>query len=136
MTVCKCGAETTRLRQVWDQGQVTDEYCPTCRPDAFDRQTMPSDKKMWMGWEVDAQHYKRVYDKDGPIMMPSDSVLHDLEEQVSKRPDEDVEAEQKAIAKKRANRRLEPMDSGELTRALNVARVVAKNVEEAHATGS
>ena len=133
MTVCRCGAETTRLHQTWEASKVVDEYCPTCKPEAFERQQDPSEKKIWMGWEMDQAHYKREYDKDGPIMMPSDSVLQDLENAATKRPDGEAESEAKAIAKKRANRRTTPMDPTELSQALHVARTLAKVIEDQHA---
>lgn len=133
MTVCRCGAETNRLHQTWEAGQVVEEYCPTCKPGAFERQQDPSEKKIWMGWEVDAAHYKREYDKDGPIMMPSDSVLQDLENAATKRPDGEPEAEQRAIKRKRENRRTTPMDAVELSQALHVAKVVAGQIEEKYA---
>lgn len=126
-----CGAETTRFKVVFSQdGLVRSEACKTCQPELFERQSDPSDKKLWLGWEYDPR-YEKSRDPDGQARMtPSDSVLQDLEDAAVKRPVGEVEAQAKAIERKRANRRTREMTEGELTEALKVGRAVAADLEK------
>ena len=130
MTCGNCGAETTRFRVVFSlDGQVRSEACKVCRPELFERQSDPSDKKLWLGWEYDPR-YEKSRDPDGQTRMtPSDSVLQDLEDAAVKRPVGEVEAQAKAIERKRANRRTREMTEGELAEALKVGRVVAASLD-------
>lgn len=129
--VCRCGAETTKLRQVWVNGEVQDEFCPTCRPAEFERQRDPSDKKLWMGWEYDPR-YTKSRDPDGQTRMtPSDSVLQDLENMAMKRSEEELRSED-AQRVKRESQRTAPMSADELKAALAYAKDVAGAIEEHH----
>lgn len=131
-----CGAGSSRVETKFNElGQVIDEYCVACRPEAFERHQDPSDKKLWLGWEYDAAHYKRTYDKDGPIMMPSDSVLQDLQDAACKQSEESIKS-QEAERQKRARQRTLPMSEDEYRQALAMAREVAGAIEEHHATRS
>ncbi|HLK54264.1 MAG TPA: hypothetical protein VKU42_12470, partial [Candidatus Angelobacter sp.] len=64
---------------------------------------------------------------------PSDSVLQDLQDAVTKQPVEELQAGEAAIEHKRQNRRTEPMSEAELAMALNKARSIAFDVEAFHA---
>ena len=138
MAICgTCGSEALKTRTIFEvNGQKLPEpkdECPNCAPDHFERFQDPSEKKIWMSWEKDAAHYRREYDKDGPIMMPSDSVLQDLQDSVCKPSGEELQAGAAAIEEKRSNRRTTPMSSDEVLMAINKAREIAFDIEAYHA---
>ena len=139
MAICgSCGSETLKTRTIFEvEGRQLPEpkdECPVCAPGSFERQQDPSEKKIWMSWERDAAHYKRTYDKDGLVMMPSDSVLQDLQDAVSKQKSgEELQAGEAAIEEKRASRRTTPMTPDEQLAAINRARAIAFDIEAYHA---
>lgn len=137
MSACgSCGFETTRIRTLFERDgkplpEAKDE-CPNCAPQSFERFHTPSERKIWMSWEKEPAHYRREYDKDGPIMMPSDSVLQDLQDAVCRQPVEELQAGVVAQEAKRANRRMQPMSADEMTAAINKARSIAFDIEAYH----
>lgn len=77
------------------------DECPRCAPHSFDQFKSVRDGKIAMGWEYMPTMYKHT--EDGYVA--KDELLADTEAQASK-PDPDAEAAyQKAVEKKRRNRR-------------------------------
>lgn len=103
--------------------QLPDE-CPACAPQSFEKQTDPSDKKLWIGPEVRPNDYEKCYDADGLIYMPKPEITAELEQQAcglkSVRSQEEKEAQERALAEKRNTRRTRPMTSSEVQKALNI----------------
>ena len=123
MAICgNCGAEGNRIRSRWAKDtQLTDE-CPSCSPQSFEKQTDPSDKKLWIGPEVRPNDYEKRYDLDGVYYMPKPEVTAELERKACGRDSvaaqEEREQMARAAQKKRAQRRTTPLSQSELQRAL------------------
>jgi hypothetical protein len=118
MAICgNCGAEGSRIRSRWIRGVQIPDECPQCAPQDFEKQTDPSDKKIWIAPEVRPNDYTKVYDEDGPIYMPKPEVTAELEAKVFDNSEEREKYEE-ALAKKRAERRTRPLSEVELMQAL------------------
>ena len=119
MAICgNCGAEGTRIRSIWVKDVQQPDECPACAPQSFEKQTDPSDKKIWIGPEVRPQDYERRYDEHGVIYMPKPEVTAELEANAF-RDSEEAGKYEEALAKKRAQRRTHPMTPAEVQGALN-----------------
>jgi hypothetical protein len=126
MTICSnCKAESTRIRTHWAEDGTKFDECPICAPSSFERFTDPSDKKIWMGYEAHPNEYEMQYDKDGVIMMRKPEYQAEQEEQLMQETEEEKEAQARAVAKKRAERRTEPMNAVEESYAIRRAEEVA-----------
>lgn len=125
MAICgHCGAEGQRIRSRWEKDVQIPDECPSCAPQSFERQTDPSDKKIWIGPEVRPQDYVKTYDRDGLIYMPKPEITAELEAQAcgrnSVRNKEEQEAVRRAEAEKRNTRRTRPMTSTEVEKAVRI----------------
>lgn len=118
MAICgNCGAATVRIRSIMRADGWRDE-CPGCAPQSFEKQTDPSDKKIWIGPEYAPNDYERV---NGELRMKPHAVA-ELEESAAGRKSVAYTEEQKAVERakeeKRASRRTTPLDSIEQILAL------------------
>lgn len=125
MAICgNCGAVEIRVRSRWENDAQLPDECPTCAPQSFEKQTDPSDKKLWIGPEVRPNDYVKQYDSEGLIYMPKPEITAELEQQAcgikSVRSQEEKEAQERALAEKRNTRRTRPMTSSEVQKALNI----------------
>lgn len=120
MAVCEtCGNETARVRTSWTkEGVRLADECPSCAPQTFEKQTDPSNKKIWIGPEYAPNDYERV---NGELRMKPEAVA-DLEASAVGRKSvaytEEQEAIERAKEQKRASRRTAPLDSIEQILAL------------------
>lgn len=105
-----CNSDSSRVRTSWmpDGTQKPDE-CPQCAPQSFDRFRSVRDGKIAMGWEYMPKRYKL---RNG-VYEGTDELRADTEAQLSKQPEEDVAAYNKAVEAKRATRRTVPLTSQE-----------------------
>ncbi len=120
MAICECGAETTRLRVLYDgRNKKIGEECPNCKPHNFhEKQTDPSDLRPWDG----AQVYPKLY------KLGSDGIYHAKDELIA----DTVEnmglnySHSEAIADetKRKTRRTTPMTEQEIAGAMEWGREV------------
>lgn len=137
MAICgNCNAQTARIRSCWaeDGTQLQDE-CPQCAPGSFDKVTDASDKKIWMGYEAHPNEYVKRYDKDGLIYDRKPEYRSEQEQRLSQMTAEEQDAQARAMAKKRAERRTTPMDSVELATAMRKAEKIAEWVVQSAAQG-
>lgn len=101
MAVCdNCGSVTSRIRTMFIGARAKDE-CPNCAPGTFEAFKSVRDGQIAMGWEYMPTMYKHT--EDGYVA--KDELLADTEAQASKPSEEDEAAYQKAVAKKRQNRK-------------------------------
>lgn len=122
MATCQCGAETSRLTVVLrDKGR--EEFCPRCRPEAFERWQDPSNKHGGFRWQYEPQKYIKRNMPDGSVFYEAtDERNADLEAQLMA-PNLDEEArKQQAIEAKRASRRTTPLTADETSFAVERAR--------------
>lgn len=126
MTTCSnCGAEVTRSRLIWDKDGAQREECVSCAPQSFEKFMVPSDKKPWMGWEAHPEQYEKQYDKDGVIYVRKPEYRAEQEQQLMEATEEERIAQERAIAKKRKERRTTPMDEIEQAAAIRRADEIA-----------
>lgn len=122
-----CGAETTRIRITYHEdkqtGKVigqTDE-CDKCKPNTFDPQWLNA--RLVQAHEAFPHLYKKTTDAAGrTIYVSTEERQADLAARLARRPKDEVEAERKAIEKRRMNRRTTPMSQGEIEQALRRLR--------------
>lgn len=122
MSICSCGVEGTRIRTIWAEDGTKREECPHCAPGSFDKVTDPSDKKIWMGFEVHPNEYVKA--EDGGFDRKPE-YRAEQEQKLREATEDEKAAQERAIAKKRAERRTRPMDSVEEAMALRRAEEVA-----------
>lgn len=129
MATCgNCGAVGPRVRSRWREGAQLPDECPSCAPQSFDGKfTAPSDKKIWMGYEAHPNEYVKSAD-GGYDRKPE--YRAEQEEKLRQPTAEEMEAQEKAVANKRASRRTAPMSPAEMTAALSKAREIAACMEE------
>ena len=125
MAFCgSCGAQGNRIRSRWEKDTQLPDECPACAPQSFEKQTDPSDKKIWIGPEVRPNDYEKRYDEFGLIYMPKPEITAELEQQAcgrrSVRNQEEQEALRRAEAEKRNTRRTRPMTASEIEKAMNI----------------
>src|SRR5689334_9206568 len=118
MICSNCGVEVNRSRLIWDKDGNQREECPHCAPQNFEKVTDPSDKKIWMGFEVHPNEYEKKYDKDGLIYERKPEYRAEQERQLSESTEEERLAQERAVEKKRKERRTAPLDGVELAAAL------------------
>ena len=118
MAVCgNCGAEGQRIRSRWVKNVQLPDECPACAPQSFEKQTDPSDKKIWIGPEYAPNDYEKKYDADGVFFVPKPEVTAERERKLFEDSEEKARYE-KALAEKRANRRMQPMSLLEIQQVL------------------
>lgn len=78
-----------------------------------------------MGWEAHPNEYEKRYDKDGLIYERKPEYRAEQEQKLREATEDEKAAQERAIAKKRAERRTRPMDSVEEAMALRRAEEVA-----------
>ena len=123
MAICgNCGAHGSRIRSRWEKDVQLPDECPNCAPQSFEKQSDPSDKKLWIGPEVRPNDYEKRYDLDGVYYMPKPEATAELEQQACGKnsviAQEEREAQEKAAAQKRQTRRTRPMTPGEFQTAM------------------
>lgn len=123
MSICgTCKSETSRIRSRWNEdGQLPDE-CPNCSPGSFEKFTVPSDKKIWMGYEAHPNEYVKAED-GGYDRKPE--YRAEQEAHLAEATAEEQEKQRRAEAEKRATRRTMPMDSVEYAAAMRKAEEIA-----------
>jgi hypothetical protein len=123
MAVCSnCKLEGPRVRSRWtEDGQLPDE-CPSCAPESFEKFTDPSDKKIWMGYEAHPNEYVKAPD-GGYDRKPE--YRAEQEARLARETDEERDKRLAIEAKKRAERRTEPMTGAELAAAMQKAEQIA-----------
>lgn len=101
MAICNsCGSEGARVRTTFIGKECKDE-CPQCSPQSFDKFKSVRDGRLAMGWEYMPKMYRHV--EDGYVA--TDELLADTQAQVEKQPEDEKIAYEKAVAKKRQNRK-------------------------------
>lgn len=131
MAICgNCGAEGPRVRSRWLGGVMLPDECPTCAPQSFEKVTMPSEQKIWMGYEAHPNEY--VHSEDGGYDRKPE-YRAEQEAKLGQPAADDVEAQERAFAQKRAERRTRPMDASETLAALRKASIIADALEQAAA---
>lgn len=122
MAVCgSCGADTTRIRTTFHQGGTQTDECDKCKPNSFDPQWLNA--RLVQAHEAFPNLYKKTTDAAGrTIYVSTEERQADLAAKLSARPKDEVEAERKAIEKRRMNRRTSPMTPGEVDQALKRLR--------------
>ncbi len=115
------------MRSRWTEKgvQLADE-CPHCAPGSFEKFTAPSDKKIWMGYEAHPNEYTRGPD-GGYDRKPE--YRAEQEFQLAQETDDERTTRLATEARKRAERRTDPMDSIELARALRIASMYAEAIQ-------
>jgi hypothetical protein len=116
-------AETTRVRTTFKGLEAKDE-CPHCAPQSFEKFASVRDGQITMAHEYDHTRYRF---KDG-IPQITDEGLQDLEDAACKTPTDDDEAYQKAVAKKRQNRKTS-LTPAEIEICVNRARRMLEPAE-------
>jgi len=116
MAICSnCGAETTRLRSRWIKGTQLTDQCPQCAPEEFEgKVTMPSDKKIHMGFEAHPNEYEKRYDQDGVYYVRKPEYRAEQEAHLQEIPEDEKAAQSKAAEQKRLTRRTKPMSTQEV----------------------
>lgn len=123
MAMCgNCKAESTRVRSRWNENEQLPDECPNCAPDSFGKFTMPSDRKLWMGYEAHPNEYVKAPD-GGYDRKPE--YRAEQEAKLSEETEEERQTRLNIEAKKRATRRTEPMNEIELQAAMRKAEEVA-----------
>src|SRR6202011_3697506 len=123
MSVClNCGHEGTGIRTIWNEADGRRTECPHCAPDAFEKFTAPSDKKIWMGYEAHPNEYVKAED-GGYDSKPE--YRAEQEQKLMEATAEEQAAQERAVALKRATRRTHEMDQAELAQALGRAEEIA-----------
>lgn len=123
MAVCgHCGVVGARVRSQWKGTMQLPDECPHCAPQSFEKFQMPSDKKIWMGYEAHPNEY--VKSEDGGFDRKPE-YRAEQEARLGGGDPDDAAAQERAVEKKRMERRTRAMDSGELLHALGKAREIA-----------
>lgn len=90
---------------------------------------MPSDQKIWMGYEAHPNEY--VKSEDGGFDRKPE-YRAEQEARLGGGDPDDAAAQERAVERKRLDRRTTPLDSVELQAALNKARIIANALQEAN----
>ena len=118
-----CGAEGTRIRSRWtEKGTQLPDECPNCAPQAFEKFSAPSDKKIWMGYEAHPNEYVKA--EDGGFDRKPE-YRAEQEERLRQETEDERTLRLEAEAKKRATRRTEPMTPAEFEQAVRKAQDIA-----------
>lgn len=132
MAVCSsCGSEGTRIRSRWSEdGTRLPDECPQCEPGSFEKFTVPSDKKIWMGYEANPNQYEKRYDSEGVYYVRKSEYRAEQEQRLMQSSEEERERQRSAEEHKRATRRTEPMTESEMLTALAKARMIAAALQQ------
>jgi hypothetical protein len=122
MSVCNCGHEGTRIRTIWNEDGARRTECPHCAPASFEKFTVPSDKKIWMGYEAHPNEY--VKSEDGGYDRKPE-YRAEFEQKMLEATEEELEKQRRAEEHKRATRRTRAMDAAEQAAALKRAEEIA-----------
>lgn len=133
MAVCStCGHASTRVRSRWNEkGARLPDECHYCQPQNFEKVTDPSDKKIWMGFEAHPNEYEKRYDGDGVFYIRKPEYRAEQEQKLGTATEDEAAAEKRAIAKKRKERRTEPMNESETLAAIAKAKQIADALQGA-----
>jgi hypothetical protein len=127
MTVCSnCGKESLRTRIIWAEDGTKREECPNCAPENFGKVTDPSDKKIWMGYEAHPNEYVKAED-GGYDRKPE--YRSEQEAKLSGPTEEERLAQERAVERKRKERRTKPLNGVELAAAIRRAEEVAHFIQ-------
>jgi hypothetical protein len=135
MAICSnCNAQTTRVRSRWtEDGVQRPDECPQCAPQSFEKFTAPSDKKIWMGYEAHPNEY--VKSEDGGYDRKPE-YRAEQEAHMALPTAGEKEAQERAVAQKRAERRTTPMDEAEMRQAMRKAEELATWIVASAAQGT
>jgi hypothetical protein len=129
MALCDCGEFSTRIQVKCtdDQGKSLPEpwksICPKCAPEQFSRWQDPSNKHGGFRWQYEPEKYRKRQLADGMIFYEAkDERNADLEAQLLRGDPATSEAQQKAAALRRRNRRTKPLEPWEQEQAINRIR--------------
>lgn len=135
MAICGgCNAETRRITLVMTTNGGKDfvpdgerkEICPNCAPEQFQEPwAAPADRRVWQEHEALPHLYHRR--PDGGLEL-NDSQKQDIQTVWDQDPD--TEAREKAIAKKRTQRRTAPLTEIEIQQAQNLWTPIIKQRQE------
>lgn len=123
------------MRTIFCEDGSQREECPHCAPDNFEKFTVPSDRKIWAGWEAHPNEYEKKYDKDGVIYERKPEYRAEQEQRLMQATEEERLAQERAVAKKRKERRTTPMDAVELAAAMRRAEEVADWIKASTTAG-
>ena len=98
------------------------DECPGCAPESFEKFTSPSDKKIWMGYEVHPNEYVRSAD-GGYDRKPE--YRSEQESRLCAETEEERIARVNAESKKRKTRRTREMDDSEFLAAVKKAAMIS-----------
>lgn len=135
MAICgTCGQSATKISTVMTSGgkllpeDQRKDRCPNCDPGYFHDFTVglyPIDRKLWNDHEANPRHYKLMPNGFMELKDEQKQEIQDVWDQ-----DPDAEAREKAIARKRAQRRTAPLTRTEIEQAEQVWRPIVKQLEE------
>jgi hypothetical protein len=108
------------------------DECPQCAPGAFEKFTVPSDKKIWMGYEAHPNEYVKAPD-GGYDRKPE--YRAEFEQKMLEATEEELEIQRQKEANKRATRRTTPMDAAEFVEAMGKAEQIADWIVASAAQG-
>lgn len=133
MATCEnCGAVEVRTRTIWSEDGAKREECPRCAPASFEKFMVPSDKKIWMGYEAHPNEYVKAAD-GGFDRKPE--YRAEQEARLRNETEDERNARLRAEAKKRKERRVTPMDGVELSAAMVKAERIANWIQASTAEG-
>lgn len=138
MATCgSCGHESARIRTVFAVGssKLPDpkDECPHCAPHSFEAIKDPSTQKIWIGPEYNPNAYEKRYDEGEPYYIAKPEFTAEEEAKVARQATDELEAQERAAAKKRLERRTDPMSEAELLAAIAKARQYSDWLAEAAA---
>ena len=128
MAICgNCGAESARVRSRWHEGVQLPDECQKCSPESYERFRSVRDGQITMAWEYDHKKYRLI---DG-LPQITDEGLADLEAAALKESEDDKLALERAIEKKRRERRTAPMTPHEITATTEHVRNILESTKSA-----
>lgn len=128
MAICgNCGAERSRVRTVFSEDGGKQDECPNCHPESFEKFTMPSDQKIWMGYEAHPNEYMKA--EDGGFDRKPE-YRAEQEAKLQQETAEEMETRLRAEENKRRNRRTLPMTEAEEAAAIRKAAMYAEMMQK------
>jgi hypothetical protein len=105
------------------------DICPHCSPESFEKFSNPSDQKIWMGFEANPNQYEKRYDSEGVFYIRKPEYRAQQENTLRAETEEERTNRERAEARKRAERRTEPMSVEEETAAMRKAALYAEMLQ-------
>ena len=132
MALCdNCGKHASRVRSKW-RGALKVDECSSCAPMSFDKHQDPSTKKIWVGPEYMPTKYFKKENPDGGYRYEAkDELRQDTEDAITRGSTDEIDAYEKAVAKKRRERTTE-LTPGQTADAISFAQKVVEGIQEKH----